>query len=100
MAMPELLDIDPGRLHLPPSRITGADPVKLHDQVLRFGAKTAGMPTLLVYRGSDGELTIYDGVTRASRVARFLPGTTVRVEVVRPLSRPVGHLPTIGDMLP
>jgi hypothetical protein len=100
MATPEFLDIDPRRLHLPPSRLTGADPVKLHDQIRRFGMKTAGMPTLLVYQGSDGELMIYDGITRASRVARLLPGTTVRVEVMRTLSQPVGHLPTIGDMQP
>jgi hypothetical protein len=55
---------------------------------------------LLVYRGSDGELMIYDGVTRATRVARLLSGVTVRVEVMRTIARPVGHLPTIGDKLP
>jgi hypothetical protein len=43
---------------------------------------------------------VYDGVTRASRVARLLPGATVRVEIMRNLSQPVGHLPTIGDTLP
>lgn len=58
------------------------------------------MPPLLVYRGSDGELMIYDGVTRATRLAKHLPGTTVQVEVMRTLPRPVGLLPTIGDRLP
>ena len=58
------------------------------------------MPTLLAYRGSDGELMVYYGVTRATRVARLLPGVTVRVEVMRTIARPVGHLPTIGDKLP
>ena len=100
MATPEFLDIDPRALHLPTSRLSGADPVELHDQTVKFGSRTAGMPPLLVYRGSDGELMIYDGVTRATRVARLLPGVTVRVEVMRTIARPVGHLPTIGDTLP
>jgi hypothetical protein len=100
MATPEFLDIDPRSLHLPTSRLSGADPVKLHDQMIRFGASLVGMPRLLAYRGSDGRVMVYDGVTRATRVARLLPGTTVRVEVMRTLAQPVGHLPTIGDTLP
>ena len=100
MATPEFLDIDPRTLHLPPSRLSGADPVKLQVQMAQFGRSTAGMPPLLAYRGSDGGIMIYDGVTRATRVARLLPGTTVRVEVMRHLTRPVGHLPTIADTLP
>jgi len=40
---------------------------------------------------------VYDGETRATRVAKLLPGATVRVDVMRTLARPVGHLPTIGD---
>lgn len=59
-----------------------------------------GMPTLEVSRGSDGELMINDGVTRATRVAKLLPGNLVPVEVIDDLSVPVGHLPTIGDMVP
>jgi hypothetical protein len=43
---------------------------------------------------------VYDGFTRATRVAKLLPGATVRVEVIRTLTRPVGLLPTIGDKLP
>ncbi len=100
MVSPEFLDLEPRTLHLPTGRLSGANPVKLHDQMVRFGANTAGMPPVLVYRGSDGALMIYDGVTRATRVARLLPGTTVRVEVMRTLTRPVGHLPKIGDVLP
>jgi hypothetical protein len=100
LTTPEFLDIDPRALHLPTSRLSGADPVKLHNQIARYGTRTTGMPPLLVYRGSDGELMIYDGVTRATRVARLLPGVTVRVEVMRTIARPVGHLPTIGDRLP
>ena len=58
------------------------------------------MPALEVYRGSDGELMIYNGVTRATRVAKFIPGVSVRVEVIDDLSTPVGHFPTVEDMLP
>jgi hypothetical protein len=100
MATREFLDVDPRTLHLPTSRLSGADPVKLHDQIVRYGTGVSGMPPPLVYRGSDGGLMVYDGVTRATRVARLLPGATVRVEVMRTLTRPVGLLPTIGDRLP
>ncbi len=100
MVSPEFLDVDPKTLHLPTSRLSGADPVKLHDQMVRFGLRTVGMPPLLAYRGADGLIMIYDGVTRATRVAKLLPGVLVRVEVIRTLKQPVGHLPTIGDKLP
>jgi hypothetical protein len=53
-----------------------------------------------VYRGTDGALMIYDGVTRATRVAQFLPGVLIRVEVVGNLPSACGHLPTIGDYAP
>ena len=59
-----------------------------------------GMPAVWVYRGSDGALMISNGVTRASRVAKLLPGTRVRVEVIGTLGVPFGHLPTVGDRLP
>ncbi len=46
------------------------------------------MPRLFVFRASDGALVIYDGVTRATRVAKLLPGQTVSVEVIgRPCRR-------------
>jgi hypothetical protein len=94
------LQVDPRTLHLPTSRLGGADPVKLHRQIASLGSRTAGMPTLLAYRGSDGELMVYDGVTRATRIAKPLPGTTVQVEVIRTIAHSVGHLPTIGEKLP
>jgi hypothetical protein len=100
MATREFLDMDPRRLRLTPSRLSGADPVKLQLQIARFGKDMTGMPPLLAYRGSDGELMIYDGVTRATRVAKFLPGITVRVEIIRTILRPFGHLTTIGETLP
>jgi hypothetical protein len=100
MPKPEFLDVDPRTLHVPPSRLSGADPYKLHQQIARFGAGTSGMPPPWVYRGSDGALMIYDGVTRATRIARLAPGTPIRVEVVREAKVPLGHLPKIGDLIP
>jgi hypothetical protein len=58
------------------------------------------MPVVEAYRGTDGELVIYNGVTRATRVAKLLPGQTIRVEVVDDLKTPVGQLPTVGEKLP
>jgi hypothetical protein len=94
------LDVDPRRLHLPTPRLSGADPLKLHRQIVRHGTSTQGLPPLEVYRGTDGELMIFDGVTRATRVGKLLPGQPVRVEVIDDLPTPVGHLPTVGDKLP
>jgi hypothetical protein len=96
----QVLDVDPRTLHVPPSRLSGADPFKLHRQIGLFGSSTVGMPPPWVYRGSDGELQLYDGVTRATRIAKLSPGTLIRVEVVGTLAAPVGNLPTIGDLLP
>jgi hypothetical protein len=96
----QLLAVDPRTLHVPPSRRSGADLFKLHRQIALFGSSTAGMPSPWVYRGSDGELQLYNGVTRATRIAKLSPGTLIQVEVVGNLAAPVGHLPTIGDVLP
>ena len=95
----EFLQVDPAALHLPSSRRDGADPVKLHRQVAKHGNSIAGMPPLEVKRGSDGELVIYDGVTRATRVAKYQPGTPITVEVTGMLKSPVGGLPKVGDKL-
>ena len=94
------LDVDPRTLHLPSSRAAGADPLKLQRQIARYGKSTQGMPTLEVSRGSDGALMINVGVTRASRVAKLLPGALVRVEVIDDYPANVGRLPTIGDTVP
>jgi len=58
------------------------------------------MPRLIVFRASDGALVIYDGVTRATRVAKLLPGQTVPIEVIGSLPSPGMHSPTVGDKLP
>jgi hypothetical protein len=57
------------------------------------------MPPLVVYESSDGVLVIYNGVTRATRVAQLSPGTFVRVEVIGKLLRAYGTAPSIGDLL-
>jgi hypothetical protein len=98
--MPQFLDVDPRTLRVPPSRPQGADPAKLQRQIARFGRSAAGMPAPWVELGSDGELMIMNGVTRATRIAKLLPGTTIRVELIRQSKARFGHLPTIGDVLP
>lgn len=95
----EFLQVDPATLHLPGSRRDGADSLKLQRQFARFGKSIVGMPPLVVKRGIDGELIIYDGVTRATRVAKYLPGSMITVEVTGPLPIPIRNLPTIGDTL-
>ena len=95
----EFLQVDPGTLHLPGGRRDGADPTKLHRQMARHGMSVAGMPPLEVSRGSDGGLVINDGVTRATRVAKYLPGTSVTVEVTGALPVAVGGLPTVRERI-
>lgn len=92
-------DVDPAELRLPSSRSSGADPVKLQPQIAKHGSSTAGLPPLLAYKGSDGALELYDGVTRATRVAKLSPGTTVRVEVIGKRNRPKNQNRRIGDAL-
>lgn len=93
-------DVDPRSLHLPPSRLQGADPAKLQRQIARYGRSVQGMPPLEIYRGTDGAFVVYDGVTRATRVAKLLPGRSVTVELIDDLPTPARHLPTVGDALP
>jgi hypothetical protein len=45
------------------------------------------MPAPWVYEASDGVLVVYNGVTRATRIARLAPGATIRVELVGKLRR-------------
>ncbi len=95
----EFLQIDPATLHLPGGRRDGVDPTKLHRQLARYALSVAGMPPLEVSRGTDGELVINDGVTRATRVAKYLPGVLVTVEVTGMLPVAVGGLPTVKERL-
>ena len=101
MSIPRFLDVDPGLLRLPPSRHQGADPIKFARHVAQFGTSLAGMPALEVTEAADGELVINSGVTRATRVAKLLPGQTVRVEVIDYLPKwKVSKYPTVKDKLP
>jgi hypothetical protein len=93
------LDVDPRTLRVPGSRRSGADPWKLHRQIAQYGSSTEGMPPLEVSRGTDGHLVMNNGVTRATRIAKLSPGTTVRVEVIDDLPIPVGSFPSIGDLI-
>ena len=92
-------DVDPAELRLPSSRSGGADPYKLQRQIAQHGTSITGMPSLSAYEGSDGVLELVDGVTRATRVAKLLPGTKVRVEVLGKLRRPKAQSRRIGDAL-
>ena len=94
----EFRDVDPRDLRLPSRR--GADPYKLQRQIARFGASSAGMPPPWAYEAADGVLVLYNGVTRATRIAKLAPGTTIRVEVVGKLRRAYAGEPKIGDLLP
>ena len=100
MPTPEVFDVDPRMLRLPPSRRGGADPAKLQRQIARHGKSTVNMPRIFVYRAADGVLVIYDGVTRATRVAKLLPGQSVTVEVIGTTNSLGSQNPTVGDKLP
>lgn len=80
--------------------MNGADPYKLQRQIAMFGSSAAGMPPPWVVRGTDGELMLMNGVTRATRIAKMSPGTLIRVEVIDRINMPAGTTPTIGDLLP
>ena len=86
-------------LRLPSGR-SGPDPYKLQRQIARFGASSAGMPPPWVYEASDGVLVLYNGITRASRIAKLATGATIRVEVVGKLRRAYAGEPKIGDFVP
>jgi hypothetical protein len=98
--MPDFRDVDPRELRLPPSRRQGADPGKLQRQIALFGRSAVGMPPPWVYECTDGVLVLYNGVTRATRLAKLAPGTTVRVEIIGALPVAYSDQPKIGDLLP
>ncbi len=59
-----------------------------------------GMPPPWVYEGLDGVLILFNGVTRATRIAKLAPGELIRVEVIGKLARAFSAEPKIGDLLP
>ena len=99
--MPEFIDVDPSELYLPPSRSQGADPGKLARQLAKYADSLDGMPPLQLMRGKDGHLRINDGVTRATRAAKFRPGALVPAEVIQVLPKlNVTRMPQVKDTLP
>ena len=100
MQQDRFLKINPSLLHLPVTRPSGADPAKLQRQIAQYGASIQGMPPIGAYRGTDGALLIFDGVTRATRAAMLRPGERVLIEIMGQLRLPCGHLPTVGERLP
>jgi hypothetical protein len=97
---PDIRWVDPRELRVLPSSYGGADPWKLHRQIARFGSSATGIPPLLVAEAADGVFVVYDGVTRATRIAKFVPGTLVPVEVIARLKGRFAADPKIGDLLP
>jgi hypothetical protein len=99
--MPTFVDVDPRTLHVPPTRLTGADPAKLRRQEQMFGSSVDGMPPPEVTQGANGELMLNDGVTRATRVAKRLPGRLLRVQITDIVPNwDMSKLPKIGDFVP
>ena len=58
------------------------------------------MPARWVYEASDGVLVVYNGITRATRIAKLAPGTMIRVEVIGKLRRAYANEPRVGDFIP
>jgi hypothetical protein len=95
----DIRDVDPAELRLPTARSSGADPVKLQRQIIKHGSSISGIAPCTAYEGSDGVLELVNGVTRATRVAKLLPGTKIKVEVLGRLRRPRGNYRRIGDTI-
>jgi len=95
----EIREVDPNELRLPPSRASGADPWKLHQQIREFGSSADGMPPLLVYEDPDGLLEIFDGVTRATRILKLAPGGRVPAVVIGRFRRSHASSPRVKDRL-
>src|SRR5947208_5252656 len=96
---PSIREVDPAELRLPPSRLSGADPWKLHRQTAKFGSSKDGMPPIFVYEDPNGVLEISDGVTRAARIARLAPGETVPVSVIGRYRRSRAGSPSVRDRI-
>src|SRR5687767_12407769 len=92
--------VDPRELRVLPSSYSGADILKLQRQIAKFGASSTGMPPLVGVEAADGVFVVYDGVTRATRIAKLSPGTLVPIEIIAKLRRDFAKDPRIGDLLP
>ena len=96
---PSIREVDPGELRLPPSRLSGADPWKLHRQIAKFASSKDGMPPILVYEDPNGVLEISDGVTRATRIAKLAPGESVPVLVIGRYRKSRSNAPRLRDKI-
>lgn len=74
-----VIAIDPRKLLVPSNM--GADPYKLQKQIAKYGNSIVGMPLLVGYETLDGFILLFDGITRATRVAKLLPGRAVQVQI-------------------
>jgi hypothetical protein len=92
-------EVDPSDLRLPPSRASGVDPWKLHQQIRQFGSSESGMPPILVYEDPVGVLEMSDGVTRATRIAKLAPGQKLPIVVIGRYRRSRAGSPTVRDRL-
>jgi|SRR6266481_4704918 len=99
MGQQPIKEMDPGDLRLPPSRASGADPWKLHQQIRQFGSSKDGMPPIFVYEDPKRQMEISDGVTRAVRIAKLAPGETVPVIVIGRYRRSRASSPRVRDRL-
>ncbi len=75
-------------------------PAKLARQISRFGTSILGIPPIEVYRDVDGRLIIFNGTTRATRIAKLCPGVAIEVEIIRELSKSFANLPTVAEKMP
>ncbi len=98
--MRDIRSVQPGLLRVSPMRPEGADPTKLQDQFNEFGFSKDDIPFIEVTLGSNGEMMINNGMTRATRCCMINSEQPVSVEVidVRPAWN-LSHLPTILDTL-
>ncbi len=92
-------EVDPSELRLPPSRASGANPWKLHQQIRQFGSSKDGVPPIFVYEDRDGIMEISDGVTPATRIAKLAPGETVPVVVIGRYRRSRASSPSVKDRI-
>ena len=74
--------------------------MKLQQQIAQFGTSVQRNASVGGQSCADGEFVVNNGVTRATRIAKLLPGVPVRVEVIDDLPIPVGSFPSIGDLIP
>jgi len=57
------------------------------------------MPPILVHEDSDGLLEITDGVTRATRIAKLMPGERVPIIVIGHYRRSRASSPRVKDLI-